>query len=317
MPAGCAPNRSEALLVAARNLAVDAATARVVDVLRREGIDPILLKGPSLASWLYREHAAGRDYVDTDLLVGPEDFERAMSLLGDMGFEPHPSEGEPPPGIAHAERLVPRSEGFEVDLHRTLFGVGVSPHDAWRELSADTDSMAVGGTVVRVLGLPARALQVALHTAQHGPGVAKPLADLSRALDQVDDDTWRAAAHLADRLDAAQTLSAGLRVIPEGALLADRLGLMGAEVAALARAGQTRAPLAAGLDRLLHVDGWRSKVTLLAREAVPSREYLRWWSPLARRGPGGLAAAYAWRPLWLLWHAPRSMLALRRARRSR
>ena len=42
-------------------------------------------------------------------------------------------------------------------------------------------------------------------------------------------------------------------------------------------------------------------------EALPSRAALRDWSPLARRGPLGTAAAYALRPFWLLVHLPEAV----------
>lgn len=64
---------------AVRVLAVDRVTAEVVPALAAVGIRPILLKGPSIARWLYP--SGGRSYGDTDLLVPPADFARAGSVL--------------------------------------------------------------------------------------------------------------------------------------------------------------------------------------------------------------------------------------------
>jgi len=44
-------------------------------------------------------------------------------------------------------------------------------------------------------------------------------------------------------------------------------------------------------------------------------DFMRWWSPLARRGRLGLTVSFLWRPLWFLGHAGPAYLAWRRARR--
>jgi hypothetical protein len=65
-------------------LAVDRVTAEVISAFDAAGIPSILLKGPSIARWLYP--AGGRGYVDTDLLVQRQQFSRASDLLKDLGF---------------------------------------------------------------------------------------------------------------------------------------------------------------------------------------------------------------------------------------
>ncbi|MEO6714059.1 MAG: nucleotidyltransferase family protein, partial [Mycobacteriales bacterium] len=59
-------------IAAASTLAVDRLTADVVRALRAEGVEPILLKGPSFARLLYSSSEL-RPYVDADLLVAPGD----------------------------------------------------------------------------------------------------------------------------------------------------------------------------------------------------------------------------------------------------
>ena len=60
----------------------------------------------------------------------------------------------------------------------------------------------------------------------------------------------------------------------------------------------------AELAGLLESRSWRSRAVVARREMVPSAEFMRVWQPLARRGPVGIAATYAWRPLWLGWKLP-------------
>ena len=78
--------RETDLLVAGRTLALDATAARVAKALGERGIRSLLLKGPSLAQWLYGD-GPYRDYVDVDLLVSPEDFVGAGKVLTELGLE--------------------------------------------------------------------------------------------------------------------------------------------------------------------------------------------------------------------------------------
>jgi hypothetical protein len=297
------------LVATARSLAVDGFTHEVLEGFALAGLECIVLKGPALASWLYGR-GAYRHYADADLLVDPQRFDAAQRLLASWGFR---HVGEPPQRrgeLPHAEPWIRAHDGAEVDLHRTLFGLGVAPEDTWRELAPFSEPLRVGGTRFTVLTPPARALVVALHAAQHGPDTTKPLDDLERALARVPEETWAEAAVLAGRLDGTQTFATGLRLLPEGARLADRLELVGPALIAAAR----RARIALGFERLAGAPGPRAKLALAFREAFPTPAYLRWWSPLARRGRLGLALSRIWRPLWLLRHAAPSFIAWRRNR---
>lgn len=51
-------------------LAIDSLTVQVVTALRAGGLEPILLKGRSFATWLYAE-GEHRFYGDCDVLVAP------------------------------------------------------------------------------------------------------------------------------------------------------------------------------------------------------------------------------------------------------
>src|SRR5215211_7652465 len=75
-----------ALLIAG-NLAVDAVTAEVVAALRAEHVRSIVLKGPAISRWLYREETRDpRTYDDLDLLIPPESAERSAATLTRLGF---------------------------------------------------------------------------------------------------------------------------------------------------------------------------------------------------------------------------------------
>jgi len=185
----------------------------------------------------------------------------------------------------------------------------------WAELAADTETMNVGGTEVEVLGEPARALLVALHSAHHGIEDDQALGDLARAVEQLPFGTWAEAAALAERLDATLPFAAGLRLVPAGDDLASRLGLpVETSVEVLLRASS--APeLALSLDWLLQARGFRARSRLILRKLCPPASVLRGRSELARRGRLGLAASYLLQPLWLSWHAIPALRAWLAARK--
>src|SRR3954454_6069975 len=260
--------RAGARVTAARILALDGVTARVVEALRQSGVESILLKGPAFATWLY-DDGRSRDYGDADLLVPVQKLSRAERTLAHLGFTRIPEETLLLGPDDHADPWV-REDGLEVDLHRTLFAAGVAPEDVWTTLWRATEPMLVGGEAVPVLAKPGRALVVAVHAAQHGPDHSRPLEDLRRAIARVDDQTWLAAAELAARLELMPTFARGLRLDPSGARLAERLGLLDDRIIELVEERGSRAPLAVGFERMRLARGPAAKVALLRSEAFPA-----------------------------------------------
>ena len=128
----------------------------------RGRIPPPLLKGPSIAAWLYGDGAARR-YADSDLLVAPGPIDAQGRFFGSSdftlwGYSWH----------RDSQTWLRRSDSSNVDLHRSVIGAFAPPDTVWHELAAHTDTLRVGGIDVEVLCLPARAVHVALHAAQHG-----------------------------------------------------------------------------------------------------------------------------------------------------
>lgn len=286
----------------------------VIDVsgwFRAAGIDHVLLKGPAIAGWLYDPDEV-RAYGDADFLVQRGDWERAVAILQRQGFED-----------ALAKMAHPRMESFhshpwgsrergDVDMHATLEGLGADMDVVWRELTAERETLKLPEGEVEMLAEPGRLLHVALHVAQHRDG--KALTDLERALERIGDERWADAAALAERTDGVPAFLSGLRTIEAGGALVRRLDLREVHsVETLLRAEQV--PLAEGLHELSEAPGVRAKLRIALQEVFPRPEFMRWWSPLARRGRGGLVAAYLWRPLYLASRLPAALRALWAARR--
>jgi hypothetical protein len=297
-------------------LRIDAGTAEVLDSFERAGVSPLLLKGPSIAQWLYPD-GSERSYVDCDLLVGPAQFDAAeealrslgyTSLLGDMGM--------PSWWCEHAAVWQRRSDGLCVDLHRTLIGVRVDDGTAWRVLSTATEQIVVAGRPVPTLGLPARAMNVALHAAQHGGAWASSLEDLERALSVSSDELWRAAAAVAAELQATAAFIAGLRLAPAGRQLTARLALPEARSVETELRTGSAPPLALGFEQLARARGVRARAEIVWRKVAPTPQFLRDSDPRAADGRLALVRAYLRRLLRLLRRAPRGLWAWYRVRRS-
>ena len=111
-------------------MAVDAVTAEVVSALADDGVDSLLLKGPSVADWLYDDDS--RTYVDSDLLVAPDRMAAARATLERLGFRqqfgslPHPGMEAPP--SAPWQR-----DAFQVDLHERLQGATEDRGRLWAD----------------------------------------------------------------------------------------------------------------------------------------------------------------------------------------
>ena len=309
-----AADRAERRAVAAGNLRIDAATAEVLSALRAAGIEALLLKGASIARWLYD---GTRGYTDSDLWVRPGAGRAADQVMQELGFEKLVDEGGLPDWWQeHGSHWSRSADAVCVDLHRTLPGVGVDTESAWRTLSVDDTVVEVAGYPAPALSLAGRALNIALHAAHHGSGWGKVLADLERALQLVDDSVWAQAAALAGELDAVDAFAAGLRLVPPGAALAARLALPANQSVEVALHAGTPPPVALGFERLAGARGPWAKAKVVARKVVPPPGFMRRWYPRAARSRRSLAYAYFYRPVWLLRNAPRGWRAWREARRA-
>jgi hypothetical protein len=301
--------RARAALLRSR---VDVSTAEVVRELRADGMRPIVLKGPAIASWLYGKDSL-RFYVDTDLLLAEAELARAERCLLRLGFTKRLEDADTP-GWRAGDMWARADDGSVVDLHLTLNGVGVAPSELWTALSEFTEVIRVAGLEVEVPAPEARALHIPLHAIQHGARVAEPLDDLARALTVLDAETWTAAALLAERVGATPAFAAGLRLHPLGQRLAVELDLpTPRSVEAVLLTGDPP-PGALSLALLSSAPGVLGKILFAVRKVVPSRRFMRFWFPKAARDARWLAAGYLWRPIWLLLRVRPALHAWRQAR---
>lgn len=304
----------------ARNFAltaeVDEFTAEVAGAFGREGIETLVLKGPVLAKWLYPGEV--RPYVDSDLMVAPENRARAVSVLERLGFAEHLPWMPTPLSLDPGGTAFNRPGGGMVDLHCQLPGLDGAPNAFWGRLAASTNRQVIAGVELRVPDRDVVLLHVVLHAAHHADQVdGKPLEDLRRALARVEEAEWSSALELAREYRGLPAFAAGLRLLPEGRDLARKLDL--AEVRSFQHEIRCEDNvIAEELYALLSADvGIGRKLTIAASDIFPRPDYMRWRSALARRGKLGLAGAYVWRAVWIIGQAPRAIHTLWRIQRAK
>lgn len=299
---------------AQHGIRIDRVSIELHDALAAAGIPSILLKGPAIATWLYADDEL-RAYGDSDFLVRYRDWDRAAEVLASLGFAPqwgpmaHPNLGY------YDSFAFKRGPLDTVDLHATLSGLRADFDSVWRVLGAAPDTQRVLYADLPVLALPARTMHLALHAAQHYGHEGYPMLDLERGLRSLPTELWRQAMDVAASLDGLNAFGSGLRLLPAGRGMAQRIGVP-VDISIQTRLREGSVPLAQGLYTVARTPGVQAKLVLLRHELFPRPSFMRWWSPLARRGRRGLVASYAWRPVWLLARLPAAVRELMRARRT-
>ena len=306
---------SSSALVVAHQIQIDAASSLVCSRLNGSGIPCVLLKGRSIAVWLY-DKPSDRSYSDTDLLLSAEDLPRAHAELTGSGYKLLTTERDGTQRPRNARTYRRDQDGHVVDLHTSLIGVGMPPQEAWKELYSRTQDMRLDQTDVKVLDLPTRLLHVALHAGQHGAESQFALRDLDRALSRLSLDEWRAAATVAEVLRADDLFSAGLGLRGEGEILRKRLGLSPPTSAEAILRASRHNEMALSFDWLRGIDGWAKRAQFVLRRILPNAAFMRSRYPWIERSPLLVVPAYVCRISWLLRHLVPGFLAWRKANKT-
>ena len=262
-------------------------------------MDAIVLKGPAIAQWLYE--TAEREYGDVDLLVDPGRLRDVARILRSEGYRRR-VDLEPEP-VSRVDRATyafswHRPDGVLVEVHQTLVGVNAHPRVAWDVLSRTRVELDLAGRRVSILGTAARAMHLALHAAQHGSTVEKPLEDLRRGLAKERLDVWHNAYELAVELEAVEAFTNGLALVREGEEMLGRLGVVNEPSLDVALHSAHSRSSARAIEWFRRLPP-RDRFLWLAHKIVPTPRFMRLWHPLARWNWAGLVLAYLWRPIWV------------------
>lgn len=110
------------------DLELERETIRTVGKLQSEGVDCRVLKGPALAHLVYPD-PMWRGFGDVDLLLRPESWYRAISILESSGARRIFPEVRPGFDVRFGkDATLSASSGWEIDLHRRLV---LGPYGFW------------------------------------------------------------------------------------------------------------------------------------------------------------------------------------------
>lgn len=117
----------------------------IVYAFNKENIAVIPLKGIYLADWLYKEIGL-RQFSDMDVLIHPEDLEKAVNVLGGMGFATTGFQNIPDivskyTPFTHYAPLV--RNGISIELHIRI-------HGQTESFSVDTSGLWTNATIQKV-----------------------------------------------------------------------------------------------------------------------------------------------------------------------
>lgn len=292
---------------------LDAACREIAARLDECGHDFVMLKGATIASWLY-DDPASRTYTDLDVLVSPESQAAVIEDLRGIGYRPLL---DPATVLASSpeEQPLANESGVLIDLHVTLKGSKAGPGATWAALSRRTVPFDWAGTPVRCLAPPARALHLALHAANGGLADGKAARDLALGIEKLDPGLWREAAELAREIRAEEAFAAGLALLPEGRAVAARLGLGPVQDRETVMRAGSASHSALVLQQTLAATSWRQAAGRIRAHVFPSVEWMRLYQPEDATTPGRLLLARVRRPLTLLRRLPAAHLERRRFRR--
>jgi hypothetical protein len=253
-----------------------------VQLLEDAGVEPVVIKGPSIAHRRYDDPSM-RPFGDIDLLVPPAQLDHAFATLTAAGHQrryPQPRPGFDQRFGKGAAFVV--GDGLELDVHRTFaagpFGMTVDVADAHRS----TATFAVGGRTLRSLGDAATLVSLSMHAVL---GTRLPrllnLRDVAQVASQIDVDEAIARARRW-RVDAAGALAA--RHAAERFALAADAPLVAWAAGHVGDASQRRALRAyttpqrsyarQAIAALPAVRGTRNRAAYLRAMVLPDRSYV-------------------------------------------
>jgi hypothetical protein len=186
----------------------------VLGDLERAGIDALPLKGPALAELTYANPSL-REFIDLDVLVRPDDVDRAAEVLKSRGF--HSREAldggrKVAHGNAEYARHFQRND-MSIDLHwrfsRGYFASGIDGDECWRTARPAN----VQGHTIRSLSPEMTILGLCIHGGKHRPmpwAKLKWICDIDEILSGGNGPDWYRTMNMARRMGCTRMLHLGM-----------------------------------------------------------------------------------------------------------
>jgi hypothetical protein len=291
--------------------------AHVAYVLGAAGVRALHIKGPSIALWLYEP--GERAWGDVDVLVSPDEAQRALDALASAGSKDRFAGVGLRTSDDHAVTLLhhpsPDQRATEIDVHHRFEGLDADSRVVFEELWRRREPVTLAHTTAWFPDLATRALLVAVNAART-PHSSKARADLARLIGGSDHDDWLAVVALGRRVGALPALRAGLELHPEGAHMVEGTPLREVPVSPewllrAAEAPRTAVRLAQLTDMSRH-----GRLIAVVRWTFPPPAIIRMRDPSASPGLIPLLRGYAHRYRDAARTLGPSISAHRRARRT-
>lgn len=191
---------------------------RLLESLREKKISALALKGPALATLLYRKLSL-RTVRDLDILVEKHQVGPAMEVLRACGYMPAEGlEGAGPSVEAKLRKhalLIHQGAGFNVELHWAVtdpsFALPLNFDQLWNERQLVT----ILAQPVATLGQEDTLLTMCAHATNHCWGSLKWICDIAQAVSSFPALDWGRILARAQELGCSRMLFVGLALASE------------------------------------------------------------------------------------------------------
>ena len=188
----------------------------VASALSTAAVEAIPFKGPTLAALLYGNLSL-RQFQDLDILVHPEDVERARSALTGLGYSPVLVYDEDQRASlqlsGHHEQFAQRETGTTIELHWSLNNRSLTRDSFEFHWWENRQTALIGSASMRTLGVEQLLLYLCLHGGKHSWGRLSWLCDFQRALATYPNANWERVWALAAESGAVRMVGIGLSLI--------------------------------------------------------------------------------------------------------
>jgi hypothetical protein len=173
-------------------------------------------KGPTLAVLAYRSRSL-RQYEDLDILVRPQEMERARKALLSLGYSPANTYNESQRASirlsGHHEQFVNRVTGSTIELHWSLNNRRSRTTRSSSHWWENRQGVAIGGADMSTLGVEQLLLYLCMHGGKHSWARLSWLCDFQRALRAYPNASWSRVWALARENGSARMVEIALLLV--------------------------------------------------------------------------------------------------------
>jgi hypothetical protein len=199
-----------------RSLHLATALPDIIAMLERQGIPAVPYKGPALAMAAYGDVAL-REYYDLDILIAPDQLERAARTLTAGGFAARDPAGRIPwTALAKSgyELLLTRApDRLTVELHWRLVPPFLGSPLTFEMIAGRSRPVDLLGRRIASMSHADTVLTTVLHGAKHGWPTLGAIADLAALAMRTESHDWQVIQSESRRLKIARLLATGLALV--------------------------------------------------------------------------------------------------------